>query len=202
MIEKGPVPQVPFVIAIENSKVKQMDIPVDVRRSRRKTLSISVDEDLRVVVKAPLFLSDREINVFLEKHRKWIEKQLARQRERKENARSFSPEETKALKMQARQLAEELIQKYAPQMGVKPTGLKITSAVTRWGSCSGKNSICFSYRFALLPKEAAEYIVVHELAHIRVKNHGPRFYEQVRRILPDYKERIALLKQAQCSLGL
>ena len=179
-----------------------MDIPVEVQRSRRKTLAVSVGKDLRVLVKAPLFLSDKEIHAFLEKHRKWIEKQLVRQRERKENARNFSPAEVKELKMQARQLAEELIQKYAPQMGVKPTGLKITSAVTRWGSCSGKNSICFSYRFALLPKEAAENIVVHELAHIRVKNHGPRFYEQVRRILPDYKERIALLKQAQCSLGL
>lgn len=179
-----------------------MNIPVEVQRSNRKTLSLSVGEDLRVVVKAPLFLSSSEINTFVEKHRKWIEKKLIRQRERMENARTFSPAEITALKKQARQLAEELVQKYAPLMSVKPTGLKITSAVTRWGSCSGKNSICFSYRFALLPKEAAEYIVVHELAHIRVKNHGPRFYEQVRRILPDYKERIALIKQAQCSLGL
>jgi predicted metal-dependent hydrolase len=179
-----------------------MDIPVEVQRSQRKTLSLSVGKDLRVVVKAPLFLSSREINAFVEKHRKWIEKQLLRQRERIENARNFSPEEITALKKQALQLAQELIHKYAPQMGVEPTGLKITSAVTRWGSCSGKNSICFSYRFALLPKEAAEYVVVHELAHIRVKNHSARFYEQVRRVLPDYKERIALLKQAQCSLGL
>ena len=179
-----------------------MNVPVEVHRSKRRTLSLSVGKDLRVVVKAPLFLSSSEINAFVGKHSKWIEKQLIRQRERKENARTFSPAEIAALKKQARQLAEELVQKYAPQMGVKPTGLKITSAVTRWGSCSGLNSICFSYRFALLPREASEYIVVHELAHIRVKNHGPRFYEQVRRILPDYKERIALIKQAQCSLGL
>ena len=179
-----------------------MDYPVEVRRSRRKTIALSVEKDLRVIVKAPRSLSAAAVNAFVEKHRLWIEKSVALQRERLANARQFSPEEVSALKVQARAFAEAGFAKYAPLMGVRPAGLKITSAVTRWGSCSSQNRICFSYRIALLPQEAAEYIVVHELAHIREKNHGPRFYERVRRILPNYKERIAALKQAQLSLGL
>lgn len=179
-----------------------MDFMVEVIRSRRKTISLSVEKDLRVVVRSPRFLSQSSVDAFVDKHRQWIEKNIALQRERLQNARQFSPEEIVTLKMQTRSFAEAGFQKYAPMMGVRPAGLKITSAVTRWGSCSPENRICFSYRVALLPKEAAEYIVVHELAHIREKNHGPRFYEQVRRILPDYKDRIAALKQAQHALGL
>ncbi|MCI2036067.1 MAG: M48 family metallopeptidase, partial [Oscillospiraceae bacterium] len=68
--------------------------------------------------------------------------------------------------------------------------------------CSGKDRLCFSYRIALLPQEAVDYIVVHELAHIRRKDHSPRFYAEVAAILPDYKRRVALLRQTERELGL
>ena len=73
--------------------------------------------------------------------------------------------------------------------------MKITGAEHRFGSCSGKDSLCFSYRLADYPPEAVEYVVVHELAHIREKNHGPRFYALVEGALPDYKAREKLLRQ-------
>ena len=72
--------------------------------------------------------------------------------------------------------------------------MKITSAARRWGSCSAKNSICYSFRVMRLPPALREYIVVHELAHIRVKNHSAAFYAEVGRYLPDYKQRIAALR--------
>ena len=79
-------------------------------------------------------------------------------------------------------------------MGVTPTGLKITTARKRYGSCSGKNSLCFSCFLMNCPEEAIDLVVVHELCHIREKNHGPRFYALLEQYLPDYKERKKLLK--------
>lgn len=179
-----------------------MKYPVEIQKSRRKTIALSVEKDLHVLVKAPLFMKDPDIESFLRRHESWIEKHVLLQQERMQKAPVFSREQISKLAKEAWTLALDGIKKYAEKMDVFPTGLKITSAVTRWGSCSGKNRICFSYRIALLPPEAVDYIIVHELAHIRQKNHGPHFYEEVAQILPDYKKRIALLKQAQRELGL
>ena len=83
---------------------------------------------------------------------------------------------------------------FAALMELKPTGIKITSAQKRFGSCSGKNSICYSWRLMLYPPEAIDYVVVHELAHIVYKNHSAKFYALVVKYLPDYKEREKLLR--------
>ena len=80
-------------------------------------------------------------------------------------------------------------------MGLVPAGIKITSARTRFGSCSGKNSICFSWRLMLYPPEAIDYVIVHELAHIRHHDHSPAFYALIEQYLPDWKVRMKLLKE-------
>jgi predicted metal-dependent hydrolase len=80
-------------------------------------------------------------------------------------------------------------------MGVRHSGVKITSARTRFGSCSAKNSICYSLYLMQYPPEAVDYVVVHELAHIRHKNHSPAFYAEVARWLPDYRRRQAMLRK-------
>ena len=78
-------------------------------------------------------------------------------------------------------------------MGVAPTGFKVTAARKRYGSCSAKNSLCFSCFLMNCPEEAVELVVVHELCHIREKNHGPGFYALLERYLPDWRERKKLL---------
>lgn len=181
-----------------------MDRALKVRRSRRKTLSLTVTRDGEVLVKVPLFLKKEEIEAFVQKHEEWIEKQLFLWKERaeREHALMLTPEKTAALKQRALAYLSGRVRHYGEIMGVSPAGIKITSARTRWGSCSGKNSLCFSYRLILLEPEAVDYVVVHELAHIRVKNHGPGFYREVERVLPDYRWRIALLKECQRKIGL
>ena len=79
-------------------------------------------------------------------------------------------------------------------MGLAPTAVKITSARTRFGSCSSKNSLCFSLYLMQYPPEAIDAVVVHELCHMRHRNHSPAFYAEVERWLPDYREREKLLK--------
>ncbi|MDL2258480.1 M48 family metallopeptidase, partial [Eubacteriales bacterium OttesenSCG-928-K08] len=68
------------------------------------------------------------------------------------------------------------------------SGVKITGAKTQWGSCSAKNSLCFSWRLVLVPQALIDYVVVHELAHTIEHNHSPRFWAIVAGVFSDYKE--------------
>lgn len=100
-----------------------------------------------------------------------------------------------------KRLAEKLIvQKtanIARQLHANYSGIKINSASTRWGSCSGKNSLNFSWKLIIADERAVDYVIVHELAHTFEHNHGPRFWAIVERVFPDYKERQQLLRDAQ-----
>lgn len=95
----------------------------------------------------------------------------------------------------------EYVEKYAGIMGVKPASVRITAAKTRWGSCSGKNALCFSWRLIFAEPEALEYVVVHELAHIKEHNHSVRFWRIVSEVLPDQLQRRKLLEQLQRRLA-
>ena len=162
-------------------------------RSKRKTVELSIGEDFVPLVKAPFKLSTEDIEKFISKHRKWSEKQILKTREHAEKF-SLSDEEILVLKTKALPYLTERTEYFSKIMEVKPTGIKITSAEKRFGSCSAKNSICYSWRLMQYPPEAVDYVVVHELAHIVYKNHGKEFYKFIETILPDYKIRENLLK--------
>lgn len=161
---------------------------------KRKTVSLKVASDLSVVVKAPKGLPRAEIGSFVSAHKLWIEKAKARQEKRTETENALTNERIAELRACAAETIPKRVAFYAKIMGVQPSGIKITSAKTRFGSCSGKNSLCFSWRLMLYPPEAVDYVVVHELAHIREKNHSPAFYAVIAAVLPDYKAREQLLK--------
>lgn len=169
-------------------------IEYTVLRSRRRTMALQVTREAQVVVRAPLYAAEADIRRFVLAHEDWLSCQLVRQRERLSAHPPRSPEEQEALRRQAKAQLPDMVRHWAQEMGVTPTGLKITSARTRFGSCSGKNSLCFSLYLMEYPPEAIEAVVVHELAHIRHKNHGSEFYTLVRQYLPDYDRQIKLLK--------
>lgn len=168
--------------------------PYELIRSRRKTLALEITPDGRLLVRAPLRCSQARIGAFVETHAAWIEKHLALQRERAAH-RPPAPTaaEIEALKARARAELPEKIAYWSERMGLVPTGFKVTSARKRYGSCSAKNSLCFSCFLMLCPEEAVDLVVVHELCHIEEKNHGPRFYALLARYLPDWRERKKLL---------
>ena len=168
--------------------------PTIIRSARRKTMSICVKEDLTVEVRIPTYVSKQQALQFVEKNQAWIAAQLQRQSERNAVAKTVTPEEEAALRIRAKKELPPRIAYFSGQMGLMLTGFRVTGARTRFGSCSGKDSLCFSLHLMEYPLEAAEAVVVHELAHIRHKNHGPDFYALVRRTLPDYDSRIKLLK--------
>jgi len=91
---------------------------------------------------------------------------------------------------------------YTKQMGVIPIAVKINGAKTRWGSCSGKKSLNFSWRLIMANDDVIDYVVAHELAHISEMNHSAQFWAIVSGILPDYKERQKRLKELQKKLSV
>lgn len=166
---------------------------IKIIKSNRKTLSLSIDDEMCAVVKAPYFVTNREINAFVSKNEAWLENAIARKKKQLEKYDISDDEKNKLINL-AKEYLPERVEYYSRIMNVKPTGIKITSAKKRFGSCSGKNSICFSNYLMLYPKEAVDYVVVHELAHIRHHNHSKDFYNFVSEFMPDYKEREKLLK--------
>lgn len=164
-------------------------------RSRRKTLAIEISRDARLIVRAPMRLPQQVIDSFLEQKQDWINEHLQRQMQRV----AAHPEPDEAVwalwKNQAKEYIPRAVAYYSKLMGVSPTAVRFSRAKTRFGSCSSQNAITFSLRLMDYPREAIDYVVVHELAHIRHKNHSKAFYAFVASVMPDYKQRSKLLKQ-------
>lgn len=164
--------------------------------SNRRTICLEVGRDQRVKVRAPYGMAQGEIIRFVESHAAWIEKAVRRQGERVclGYDKELSAEQIAELRAKASSYIPPRVTVYAKRMGLFPSAVKISAAVSRLGSCSPKNSLNFSYRLMLYPVDAIDYVIVHELAHIRHRNHSKEFYKLVEAYLPDYKKRAALLK--------
>ncbi len=163
-------------------------------RSDRRTLALEVAGDLTVTVRAPMKTTISVIEDFVNKHDKWIENKLAVMKNREKKEVHLTETEISELKAKAKEILPQKVAHFSEVMGLKPTGVKITSAKKRFGSCSGKNSLCFSYLLMLYPDEAIDYVVVNELAHIKHHNHSGQFYKLIEKYMPDYKRREKLLK--------
>ena len=92
-------------------------------------------------------------------------------------------------KQRARALFEERLRLYGPRLGVQHRRLSLSSARTRWGTARADGHIRLNWRLIHLPLAQIDYVVVHELAHLRVMDHSPRFWDTVGEVLPDYRER-------------
>lgn len=164
-------------------------------RSKRKTVALQINSDGELIVRAPMRFPERKIKKLIEEHRSWIDKKMNESLERRANHPSLTDKEIIELKKQARELLPKLTGEYAEKMGVEYGSVKITSAQKRFGSCSGKDNICYSYILMQYPIEAIEYVVVHELAHTVHHDHSRDFYNLIAEYMPDYKQREKLLKK-------
>ena len=167
---------------------------IKIIRSGRKSLSLSVDDELNVVVRAPYNTNDALINDFVSKNSQWISKAIERKKAYLSRV-NIADNEVESLIRQAKDIIPKRVDYFSSIMNIYPTGIKITKAKKRFGSCNQKNSLCFSCFLMQYPLEAVDYVVVHELAHIRHHNHSAEFYSLIRRYMPDYKQREKLLKE-------
>lgn len=165
----------------------------EIIRSDRRTVSITV-KDGRVILRAPKKLSDKDADRIISENEKWINSKLKSSILKKEKEDGLTDSQILELKKNAKKYFKDKIEYYSKIMDLKFGRITITGARTRFGSCSSKGNISFSYRLMLYPEAAREYVVVHELAHLLQMNHSKAFYAIVEKYLPDYKERRKQLK--------
>ena len=162
-------------------------------RSKRKTLAIEIKSDGSVIVRAPMRCPRRDIERFLLEKSDWIvqhrAKVLARREQEEANPVSaLTDVQLRGLKKRAALVIPERVAHFAPLVGVDYGSITIRSQKTRWGSCSSKGNLNFNCLLLLAPPEVLDYVVVHELCHRKQMNHSPRFWAEVGRVLPDYKQ--------------
>ena len=176
-------------------------IRVEVVYSRRRTLGLEVRADGRVILRAPKGLSNQAVMDFVKERQawivqKWFETERIRRQKAERPPRDY--EQNPALEAQYRKEARRRITEraayFAEKMGVDYGRIAIKAAKTRWGSCSARGNLNFHWKLILMPPAILDYVVVHELAHRIEMSHSPRFWTQVERILPDYRERRRWLK--------
>lgn len=105
-------------------------------------------------------------------------------------------------KRQAEQKLVEKVGRFAPMVGVEPTGVGIRSFKSRWGSCTAKGKLEFNWQIMLAPNRMVDYVVIHELCHLIRHDHSPEFWKAVERIIPDYQQCRDWLKTHASTLKL
>ena len=166
----------------------------EVIRSDRRTVALEVTREGRVLVRAPRRMTQKDIDSFVAKHQDWLNTHLAKQKTWQAAHPEPTKQEQQAMLERAKAILPEKVDHYAKSMGLRPSGITITGARTRFGSCSPKNRLCFSWRLMACPEAAIDYVVVHELAHLVHRNHGPDFHGLVASVLPDHESRRAMLR--------
>ena len=165
----------------------ETNMEYEIIRSDRKTLALQLKEDGTPLVRAPLRMSVPTIERFLREHWDWVEKQQAKLAARPK-AERMTEEELAALKARARGVFIARCAYYAPLVGVRFGQISVRSQHTKWGSCTAKGNLNFNCLLLLAPPEVLDYVVVHELCHRLEMNHSPRFWAQVKRVLPEYEQ--------------
>ena len=173
---------------------------VEIIKSNRKTIAIEIKKDLRVVVRAPIFAKDREIQRFVEEKSAWIEKsvekvRLRNEREKQNPLAKFTPEQIRSLADKALEIVPKRVEYYAKIMGVRYGRITIRNQVSRWGSCSSKGNLNFNCLLMLCPTQVLDYVVVHELCHLKQMNHSHKFWSEVSRFCPEYEQHRKWLKE-------
>jgi predicted metal-dependent hydrolase len=133
----------------------------------------------------PTWMDEDEISRIIDVHREWIAAERAKQRPRlRLDPRHVSEAEARRA---VRELVAMLIEEEAPELGVEPKRVQIRDQRSRWGSCSTTGTLSFNWRLVLAPFDVLDYVVVHELCHLREANHSRRFWKLVEDRRPDYR---------------
>jgi len=209
-------------------------------KKRRKTISLHIKEDGKIVIYTPFRTPKWEIEKFIDGKLSWIVEKISEREKRiKEGEKTFRPGEKflylgewypleiqessnkkRALtlafgkfildhdhipeardlfcnwyKKEAKEKITERVIRYSDRFQLLPEGIKITSARSRWGSCSRDNRLSFSWRIIMASLTIIDYVLIHELVHIREKNHSSKFWNYLESVLPDYRNRRRWLRE-------
>lgn len=169
----------------EMVRLEEINMEYFLRRSRRaKQVRISVNLDGVVAVSLPFFYSEQLAEDFVRKNIGWI---LSKRQHFTEagvvryGARDYAKHKDAAL-----QLVQEKIFNLNVHYGHAYNAIRIKNQKTCWGSCSRNGNLNFNFRILFLPEHVQDYIVVHELCHLKELNHSPQFWKLVAKVVPEY----------------
>ncbi|MCF7820536.1 MAG: M48 family metallopeptidase [Candidatus Pacebacteria bacterium] len=156
-----------------------------VRRSNCRSLRLRVYQSGEISVSAPIWgLSLKRIEKFVSSAILNIDpKVLARQKKLPEQRQNYLQ-----LKEKARKLILSRLEIYSQKLGLEYRQVSIRNQKTRWGSCSKEGNLNFNYRLYNLPPRLLDYVIVHELCHLKEFNHSKKFWQLVASIFSDYKQ--------------
>ncbi len=165
------------------------NIEVDMKKCNfSKSLRISIKNDNRVLLSMPKYYSFKRAESFVFENFSKILKHLLDNRHHQSIRLIDKDMNYLENKERARDLIAKILDIYSHYYGFKYSGFSIRNQSTRWGSCSNKGHLNFNYKLLFLPLRLAEYVVVHELCHLKEMNHSDKFWKLVARIFPNYKE--------------
>jgi len=153
-----------------------------VRHRRARRYVLRVDGDGRVRVTIPRGGSRRAAEAFAERHAEWIAQQRARLRHD-----SPSTEDRRAMREQARRELPPRLLELAARNGLVVSRVSVRNQRFRWGSCGRDGHVCLNWRLVLMPAAVRDYILVHELMHLRRMDHSPAYWRLVAEACPDYR---------------
>jgi predicted metal-dependent hydrolase len=180
-----------------------------VRHPRARRYLIRVTEDGTVRVTVPRWGSKREAAAFAARERAWIEKQLRRaeaERDRRQRERGTTngglgegqptAAELRALRERAKNELPPRLLELAAQHGLAVTRISIRNQRWRWGSCSRHGHICLNWRLVALPEPVRDYVLIHELMHLKRMDHSPTFWKLVAQACPGHQDARLWLRRA------
>ena len=174
-----------------------LETKIIIIRSNRKTLSIELKPN-EIIARAPMRMKEKEIYKFIDSKKLWSDKHLTKLDERQKvlnDLKPYTQDEIKQFTAKAKLDIPKRVELYAKKIGVTYNKITIRCQHTRWGSCSSKGNLNFNCLLVWLPDEIIDSIVVHELCHRKHMNHSQRFYAEIDKVFPNYKQCHLWLKQ-------
>lgn len=188
-----------------NIVIDGQKIEYELTRMTRKTLAMHLDDEGKLIIKAPKRMSDRFIFEFVDSKHDWILKKYQKAKYIEQNKIVLLEGATvpfrdrqividdveKARKWLIKEARSEFLKKlalYSEILGVEYNRISVREQKTRWGSCSTGKNLNFNWKLIMMPEAVLDYVVVHELAHLIEMNHSEQFWQQVARACPEYKE--------------
>ncbi len=157
------------------------------RSGKAKRINISVRPFKGVRVAVPYRISYDKAKTFVNSKKKWIQKNVNKMREMERNYKFLSLNFNDIDQQEAEKILAQKLEKWAKKHCFTYNRLFIRNQKTRWGSCSPKNNISLNMKLARLPEKLMDYVILHELVHTRVKNHGLKFYIEMDRLVSNRK---------------
>lgn len=181
-------------------KYPELNITLECRIlvSDRKSISIQITPERQILVRVPKWISSRQLDSLLTEKKEWILKHyqsIPEPRELSIREQNQLSAVEKRYKKAAREYIPARVAYFQQFTGGTYEKVVIRDQKTRWGSCSSNGTLSFNYRLMLAPPQILDYVVVHELCHLKHMNHSAEFWNAVEQILPDYKERRKWLKE-------